>query len=88
MASDEFSYGKIKETDAKYFIDYKNDKKLDHYSSHSHKKSGCLKRSVQINQYMFYKMKNEKLQYKWIWNKISITIKKIKTDNKIIGENI
>ena len=37
---------------------------------------------------MFYKMKNEKLQYKWIWNKISITIKKIKTDNKIIGENI
>ena len=79
MASDEFSYGKIKETDAKYFIDYKSNKKLDHHSSHSHKKSGCLKRSVQINQYMFYKMKNDK---------IGIAIKKIKIDNKFIVKNI
>ena len=37
FASDEFAYGKNKETDAKCLIAYKTDKKLNHYLSRFHK---------------------------------------------------
>ena len=79
MVSNEFSYGKNKETDGKYLIRYKNDKKIRLWLIKFPHLAGLLNKSEKP-YYKSFVIKDEKLlkKYDSIWNKLSsITKKKI-----------